>query len=1212
MTKTVRRWALFLAGILGISLVSCTKEDTVTRLRDSSARSAETSEEEHLSPDSPEPAASVIADEAGDSEVHQDLSLVQDTEVIRDTEELSEPVQVLKLSSADELELENGVLYILSFDDDGAGDSDAPQPREEIQGETLAILPKERKSLAPAVPEEKVEPPRTEPEPQSEPEPVVIPVVEPEPEPVIVEPGISTPEPVIIPAAEPEEPVVETEEPAIVIAEPAPVPEEIPEAEPVTEPPVAETLITEGPRILLTSPRNGAYYRSSLLLDGRCLPLEEMENVKEGRVKSLNWRIPSQGEWSNPVFMEEDGSFQLDLMTAGLEGPQQLILESEDFGGRVSRQIVSLRDGNQAPEIVLESGNGERSYGAHLTLKGFLKDPYKTIPGLEGFRELRYRLVPRDRNSGEKSMEGNIPLERDGSFFMAIGMEDRTGEQMLVLEAEGKNESIRSLEIFLVPGRGDIPSFTMVPQDGRLVFNWEEHPDMVGQTLYLTDHPSLEPEKDPQLNFRGVKPPLVIDRTVNGRLYRARLEILTEEGKYLSELLEAVPLAPGTLDLRARGGFEQVRLDWEDISGAKSFRIWRKSGNDDFALLADDLEGNSYIDATATFGTTYHYRIEPADVAGPLSYAVPAASTETPSDKMTLASHYRQIIPEKIAVKGDYAFVAAGQGGFHIMDISIPQKPESIGFLDQEGVHDVYLGSEYVYLASGDKGFQVVNIEEPKRPFTVLSRVTPDARCIAGREEQIFVGDSQLGLQIFDIRDRANPQRLSTLREYSPQQIVLDRNLLYAALGENGLVILDITNPYNPKEVGAFRASPVYDVLIEDELMYLACGAEGMAILAADASGLWREISRFEGSDTRMIRMWENYAMIADGTGGMKAVDVSNPLSPQYYGLFSSSEIRALAMADDYALLADVSGLKVVRTYLYGQSFIRQRWETPGRAYGVLSSGRQLWVADRTGGVAVYQADSPAGMSEASLLRTFPAEFAEDILIRDSMLYVSDGPAGVKGFRLDKADNSPVLEVSVSGRVRRVLPYGSRFAVVSSGEGILLFKENRTGGSLNWEISSRYYTSDPRDAVFHGPLLIVGDARDGLIMAREFDGQFREMQRFPEFGGIRQVTLKDNVLYVLYKEGIALFDMTNPDHPVQTAFIPAVEAEGLQVAGEYLYLAEGFRGVSVYRLNGGGQPVKVSVCSELFAVDAAPAGDILFVADMDGIAVIKVIIPNWK
>ena len=117
-------------------------------------------------------------------------------------------------------------------------------------------------------------------------------------------------------------------------------------------------------------------------------------------------------------------------------------------------------------------------------------------------------------------------------------------------------------------------------------------------------------------------------------------------------------------------------------------------------------------------------------------------------------------------------------------------------------------------------------------------------------------------------------------------------------------------------------------------------------------------------------------------------------------------------MADDYALLADISGLKVVRTYLFGQSFVHQNWQTPGRAYGVVADGNRLWVADRQGGVSVYQAGSPDRMNQSSLLRNFASDFAEDFMIKDDILYVADGPR--RSQALPPVRGKPITPVEAS------------------------------------------------------------------------------------------------------------------------------------------------------------------------------------------------------
>jgi len=1102
-----------------------------------------------------------------------------------------------------------------------------PEPVKEEQ-ESLeigqyAILPDDWKGFVTRSPES-IDPLGKEPDNLKDEEPVLIAVEPPAEETshtakaLSAVPEAEQKESPVVQVEESQKPVAPGESPVIVIAPP-------PAAEPQTEEspvePVAAVIVEEfpqvlegGPEIVLTHPGNQDYYMSSLLLEGECLPGEGLDDDK-ARVRTLTWKIPGMGDWSSPVFMEEDGSFQIDLVTSSLEGPQILILESEDFAGRISRQTIELQDGNQPPSIQLENDEEQRSYGALLTIRGHLDDPYAGIPELEGFSSLRYRLVSQDRSSNSKPLSGEISIDSTGEFFSSVSMTDRVGEQVLLLEVQGKNGSRSSRQIRLVPGTGDIPSFALEPQDGRLTFSWEEVPGALEQNLFISDNPESQPEENPTARFSSIHSPLVVDGTENGHLYKAKLEIVTANGSLWSEIIEGIPLAPGTLNLTAQGGFEQVKLSWKSIPGTEKFRIWRRSESEkDFTILVPEVSGQEYIDATASFGTTYFYRIDPAAVSGPLSFAVPASSVEAPSDKITLSSNYRQIVPEKISIQGDYAYVAAGDGGFHILDISTPQKPVSIGVLDQPGVKDVYIGTEYVYLASGSQGFQVVNIEEPTRPYTVLSRVTSDAVSIVGRDNLVYLADSRQGLQIFDITDRQNPERVSSFRDADIRQLELRDSLLYAATGEGGMILLDISNPYTPKVTASFTDFPVYDILLQDDRIYLACGSSGMVILQETDEGEWSELSRYPSDDARMIRLWEDYAMIADGRGGMKAVDISQPSDPRFFGSYTGTDVKALAMSDEYALLADVSGLKVVRTYLFGQSFVQNRWETPGRCYGVLSEGNRLWITDRQGGVSVYQSDSPANMKASSFIRNFPTEFAEDILIKDDVLYVADGPGGVKMFRLSDSSSEPFLNVAVNGRVRRVLPYGRQIALLSSEEGVVFMDEttadSEAGSSLTF--SSRFYSSDPRDAVFSGTTLFLGDARDGLIVAEKVENQFFELERFGDYKEISQLILADRVLYVLHSRGISLLDVQNPESPRLLAFIPSTEAESMQMKGDLLYLAEGFRGVSVYRMGSDYQPQKVSVCEDVFAVDAAPRDNYVYTADMDGVSVIKVIVPDWK
>ncbi len=1151
------------------------------------------------------------------------------------------------------------------------GDENKPLP---VVAEALAILPDTKKDLIPP-PREKIDPPEpdeltpeiaiTAPEEAPAPEPEIVQTQDfasvqeipdseaPQilPEPVEPEAEIAIAPPEEAPAPEPE--IVQTQdfasvqeipdseapqilpesiepEPEIAIAPPeeaaAPEPEDVQTQDLASQPDLSSAedfaaiedlaspvelgsseepgpdLLIPGPAITLESPLNLSYYQSSILLKGIIESNPDAPEETAG-IKSLTWRIEGLGDYDNTVFLEEDGSFELDVFTSGLEGHQILLLKSEDFGGRTLIRQIELQDGNQPPQLTLEYPLPEGQYGSMLSVKGMVKDLYALIPELGGIVRLSYSLVPRDRTKGGQLLQGNVDIQEDDSFFFALDMVEREGGQILRLDAEGRNGAVGSVEVSLSKGVSDIPSFEVLPQDERLVFTWEAIPGAENQTLFLTDDGTTPSEDSAGSLFISVKSPLTLGRVQNGILYKARLKVENNDQTFWSDVIEAVPLAPGTLELSAEGRFEQIRLSWKEIAGSSRFRIFRREENrGDYVVLGQDVPGTEYVDASVEFGRTYYYRIEPSDVPGPLSYEVPASSLEAPSDKITMSSYYRDMTPLRLMVSGEYAFIAAGNTGFYIMDVSTPQKPREIGHLDLGDVQDVYVRDEYAYIASGSAGFYLVNISEPTKPFVVMSRVTENASGIVGRDNTVFLANGERGLQIFDISQRQDPRRLSSLHDFPAYQLELKGNLLYVASGEQGMRVLDISNLTSPRLVETYDQAPAYDIHLEGNKLYLAGGAVGMVILE-EQDGRLTQLSRFRSENARTVRIWEDYAMIADGSGGMKAVDISIPEDPHLFGSFQGDDTVSVAMAEDYALIADVSGLKVVRTYLYGQSIPLQSVSTQGRAYGVTVNGSELWVADRKGGVALYDISHPDEFSENSLIRIFDSDYAEDILVMDDILYVADGPAGVKIFDRFKS-NLPEAVITVSGRARRILPYGSSIAVVSSGDGVLFLKNSIMTGRINYP--------DVRDAAFYGSYLFVGDYKEGLI-AMEMTGEGRaiELERFADIKNIRQLLIKENTLYILHKDGITLADIRNPEHPVFRGKIAISDGESMQLSGNLLYVAGGFQGISIYRLREDFSALKVSDCDSVFAVDVAPAGSYAVYADMEGVGIIQVLVPDW-
>ena len=70
-----------------------------------------------------------------------------------------------------------------------------------------------------------------------------------------------------------------------------------------------------------------------------------------------------------------------------------------------------------------------------------------------------------------------------------------------------------------------------------------------------------------------------------------------------------------------------------------------------------------------------------------------------------------------VAVSGNYAYVAGGDGGLRIIDISNPAAPTEAGFYDTPGdARGVAVAGNYAYVADGKGGLRMIDISNPAAP----------------------------------------------------------------------------------------------------------------------------------------------------------------------------------------------------------------------------------------------------------------------------------------------------------------------------------------------------------------------------------------------------------------------------------------------------------------------------------------------------------------
>lgn len=196
-----------------------------------------------------------------------------------------------------------------------------------------------------------------------------------------------------------------------------------------------------------------------------------------------------------------------------------------------------------------------------------------------------------------------------------------------------------------------------------------------------------------------------------------------------------------------------------------------------------------------------------------------------------------------VEVIGDLAYLV--QDGLKIINISVSSHPEIISEYTKSGyAQGVAICGSYAYLADGNEGMVVIDISNPSNPIEVghISDESGDfARGITVSDNHAFL--AQEGLLIFDISTPDNPIKVSEapirVDEYGhsledPFGVAINGSYAFLPNNYGGLRVLDISNLYDPIDVGEYRDEEgfAWNVAVQGNNIFLADGLDGLEILS--------------------------------------------------------------------------------------------------------------------------------------------------------------------------------------------------------------------------------------------------------------------------------------------------------------------------------------------------------------------------------------------
>jgi hypothetical protein len=188
------------------------------------------------------------------------------------------------------------------------------------------------------------------------------------------------------------------------------------------------------------------------------------------------------------------------------------------------------------------------------------------------------------------------------------------------------------------------------------------------------------------------------------------------------------------------------------------------------------------------------------------------------------------------SVAGHYVYVACGEAGVQVVDVSDPAAPVLVGSADTPGAaSDVAVHNDTLSVADGTAGVQVVDATDPAAPtLTGASAAVSGSAGAFARDDLTFLAEGADGLRIVDLSDPSAPVTLGVCdTPGDARDVVVSGQFAYVADGGSGVQIIDITDPAVPTIAGnAAVAGEAYALVIFGGRAYVATGESGLQIVS--------------------------------------------------------------------------------------------------------------------------------------------------------------------------------------------------------------------------------------------------------------------------------------------------------------------------------------------------------------------------------------------
>lgn len=510
-------------------------------------------------------------------------------------------------------------------------------------------------------------------------------------------------------------------------------------------------------------------------------------------------------------------------------------------------------------------------------------------------------------------------------------------------------------------------------------------------------------------------------------------------------------------------------------------------------------------------------------------------------------------------------------------------------------INDFTIVGDKAYLANGLGGLRIVNLEYPdaltevgsyrcKGPFSALEDVSSNfiqcanrAAALATQDHYLFLVDQRSGLWVFDLEpDPSQPTLITQQRlQGRPQSLVILDDTIYVASGRAGIRVIKLTihedgngegekqtptvelkdqNVQSLQDIG--NATAIYE---NEKFLYWVERNNILHILSIENPDKPKEVfSQKYKYPINDITFLDHYALVAAGKEGLIIFDKTDPaqLTQQTQLPMNGTANGLFLQGNNVYVVGKNIGLTVVDvTHIATPRIIPKPLEINGNPEQVIIKGTIGYVANGSNGLISLETKieinfEPLGQSGSPVT-------AWDVDRAGEYAYLAAGERGLRVINvIDPAKPDEVGFLDTAGEAFAVDVAGASAFIADGKNGLVIANVTTPVGNL--AISKQISTHDARDVAVSNSIAYIADFTDGLVIVDATD------------------PLSASIVKIM-------------DQPEGAAIHP----EGVSVLADYVYLANGDRGLAIVNVVDKSIP---TVVQQIFFPDQSDARSVAVIA----------------